>query len=137
MSKLLVLAFFTITCAIGTAVTSLPTIESWFHHECPRWGNIDPSRKFYTFAEGKELMGRRVRSADPSSFPNNVGRVVSVDMIEKDKFYVVIYWEVAPDDGRYGLRYYDRDYYENNLIEEFCNFSPLPSNCSFTANDKY
>jgi len=120
MSKLLGLAFFTITCAIGTAVTSLPVTESWFPHHCPRWGDIDPSRRFYTLAEGREITKRRVRvrSAEPSSFPNNIGRVVSLDMIEPDKFFVVVYWEVSPDDGEYSLRYYDRDYYENNLIEE-------------------
>ncbi len=118
MSKLLGLAFFAITCAIGIAVTSLPSTESWFHHECQRWGDIDPSRRFYTLAEGQEIMGRRVRSADPSSFPNNVGRAVSLDMVEKDKFFVVIYWDVTPENGKYGLRYYDRDYYESNLIEE-------------------
>lgn len=112
------LVSFTIgfTLAVGSAF--LLPVQTHFHHECPRFEGIDPSERFYTLEEGKRLLGRRVRYARASQYPKNAGRVASLDMIISDKFFVVVYWDVAPDDGKPGLRWYSRDAYEQYLIEE-------------------
>ena|ERR1041384_8187853 len=121
MSVLLRLAAFTLACAIGVGLTTLSTAHSWFqhqYHQCPRFAGINPTERFFTLAEGKEKLGRRVHYAHPAPYPQNSGRVVSLDMIISDKFYVIIYWDVTPHEGTSGLRWYSRDDYERNLIEE-------------------
>lgn len=93
-------------------------VHSWFHHECPRFGGINPSERFFTLAEGKEKLGRRVQYAQPTSFPQNSGRVISLDLIIADKFFVDIYWDATPHEGTSGLRWYSRDDYEKYIIED-------------------
>ena len=118
MSVLLRLASFTLACVIGVGMTFLSSARSWFQHECPRFEGINPSERFFTLAEGKERLGRRVRYAHPTAYPQNSGRVVSLDMIVSDKFFIVIYWDATPHEGASGLRWYSRDNYERNIIED-------------------
>lgn len=118
MTKFFRIGIFFITCVIGITATSSASLENWRHHECPRFGNIDPSERFFTFTEGKEKIGRIVHSKQSDSFPQNSGRAVSVDLVETNKFFVVVYWETSPEGDQHVLRYYSRDAYESILAEE-------------------
>lgn len=118
MSVLYRLLSFTIGFIIAVGLTFLLPAHTHFYHECPRFEGINPSERFYTLEEGKRLLGRRVRYARASQHPQNAGRVASLDMIISDKFFVVVYWDITPDDGNPGLRWYSRDAYERDLIEE-------------------
>jgi hypothetical protein len=118
MSVFLRLASFTLACVVGVGATFLLSARSWFDHECPRFEGINPSERFFTLAEGKEKLGRRVHYAQPTAYPQNSGHVVSLDMVVSDKFFIVIYWDATPHEGTSGLRWYSRDDYERNIVEE-------------------
>jgi hypothetical protein len=118
MSVLYRLVSFTIGFTLAVSATFLLPAHTHFNHECPRFEGIDPSERFYTLEEGKRLLGRHVRYARASQYSQNAGRVASLDMIVSDKFFVVVDWDIAPDDGKPGLRWYSRDVYERDLIEE-------------------
>jgi hypothetical protein len=118
MSVFLRLASFALACMVGVGVTFLSSARWRFQHECPRFEGINPSERFFTLAEGKERLGRRVRYAHPTPYPQNSGRVISLDMIVSDKFFIVIYWDATPHEGTSGLRWYSRDDYERNIVEE-------------------
>ena len=118
MSVLYRLVSFTIGFIIAVGATFLLPARTHFYHECPRFEGINPSERFYTLEEGKRLLGHHVRYARACQHPQNTGRVASLDMIISDKFFVVVDWDIAPDDGKPGLRWYSRDSYERDLIEE-------------------
>lgn len=112
------LASFIIGFTLALGAVFLAPARTHVYHECPRFGGIDPSERFYTFEEGKRLLNRRVRYAHPSRHPENRGRVATLDMIVSDKFFVVVDWEAAPEDGKPALRWYSRDTFKRDLVEE-------------------
>ncbi len=63
-------------------------------------------------------MGRRVYSRHSDAFPQNSGRAVSLDLVETNKFFVIVYWDLSPEGDSYALRYYSQDAYESELIEK-------------------
>lgn len=112
------LVCFSFSCFLGIMITALP-FSSWeTKHQCPRFGGVDFSKNYFTPEQGTQIWGRRVRFAHDSPFPNNSGRVAGLDMIIPNKYFVIIDWDITPDGGEPGLRWYSRDYYESNLVEE-------------------
>lgn len=85
-------------------------------HQCPRWGGIDPSRRFFTLNEGLQLRGQPVKYAKPARFENNSGRIAGIDLVVSGKFFIIVDWDVAPETGEPDLRWYDKDYYEEYLV---------------------
>lgn len=118
MSVIYRLASFIIGFTLALGAVFLVPERTHIYHQCPRYEGIDPKERFYTFEEGKRLLGRRVRYAHPSQYPDNRGRVATLDMIISDKFFVVVDWDAAPEDGKPALRWYSRDTYERNLVEQ-------------------
>ena len=116
MSVFARVAAFVVSFALGVGTAFLPSTPS-YHHECPRF-YARPHERFFTFEEGKKMLGRRVHWAKPSPYPNNTGRVVHLDMVVGEKFYVVIDWDVSPDKGEHRLAWFNREDYENFIIGE-------------------
>jgi hypothetical protein len=110
-------ATFLVCVALGVGSTFLLPARTSSQLQCPRF-YVRPGENFFTLDEGRKLLGRRVHWARPSNFPNNTGRVASLDMVESDKFYVVVDWDVSPDKGEHRLAWFNRDDYETILVEE-------------------
>jgi len=104
---------FLLALSLGLIAASGPN-----EHTCPRFGGIDPNERFFTLAEGKQLLGARVRYSPLSAFPDNKGRIAALDLIETDRFFIIVDWEITPDNGGPGLRWYSKDGYDRLLVPE-------------------
>ncbi len=111
-----VVTFF-LCFALGVGINFLPSIRLSSPHECARF-YVRPGERFFTLDEGKKLLGRRVHWVKPSPYPNNTGRVVLIDMVVSDKFYVVVDWDISPDKGEHRLAWFNRDEYEKMIAED-------------------
>ncbi len=108
---------FLFALAIGVCFVSIPLKYSWFLQEKPRFYGINPAEKFFTLVEGKTKLHREVQYAKTTAY-QNTGRVVMLDMVSTDKFFAVVYWDAAPEDGKPGVRLYSKDRYEEVVKEK-------------------
>jgi hypothetical protein len=81
-----------------------------------RYGGIEPGRRFFSMQEARAKVRREVRYAKPTQYRSR-GRVISIDMVDAERFFAIVYWDESPEDGKPALRYYDKETYEL-LVEE-------------------
>ncbi len=109
---------FILTLSLGILASGFLSFGKSVPHQCPRYAVSDPNTRFFTLEEGKSLIGKRVRWANESQFPNTSGRIAGLDLVVTDKFYVIVYWYNAPHTGGEGLRRYSKDDFERLVIDE-------------------
>ena len=76
------------------------------------------ARPLFTLEEGKQLLGKRVRAENSKLYPQNIGRIRHLEMVGQDKFFMMVDWEVAPDDGKESLRFYDKNDFRSLTVED-------------------
>jgi hypothetical protein len=116
MSKSLQIVTFAITLALGIAL-AFPF--SFFRELRP-----DKSLMRHRF-QAITYVGNRVRHAQPVQHNPSRGRVVELSTASNGESFVAIKWEVAPDNGTPGLRWYNQRTYQDYIIEEAhadCNY---------------
>ena len=116
MSKSLQIVTFAITLALGIALTFPFSLIN----------DLRPDKSFLRQRfNAITYVGNRVRHAQPAQANPSKGRVAELSTASNGESFVAIQWEVAPDNGAPGLRWYNQSAYQNHIIEEaraVCNY---------------
>ena len=115
MSKSLQIVTFAITLALGTALTFPFSLFNELRPDKPF-----SSRRHNAIA----YVGNPVRHAQPAQDNPSKGRVAGLSTASNGESFVAIQWEVAPDNGAPGVRWYNRETYQKYIIDEaaVCSF---------------
>jgi hypothetical protein len=105
MPHYLRVAIFTLAFALGVAATY--PLRSWMRPDFAK------STLHFVYQPTHIHIGQRVHHVDPERHNHSRGRVAHVDGL-----FVAVRWEIAPDNGPKGLRWYATDAYEKLIVAE-------------------
>ena len=109
---------FLLTFTVGFSSFQLVSPTASKNHQCPRYAGIDPAERYFTLEEGKRMIGKKVKFIRQANFPENNGRIAGLDLIDNDKFFAIVDWNITPDTGIEGLRWYSKDYIDADFVVE-------------------
>ncbi len=106
---------FTLTLCLGISSVIFNNFENPFKHDCTTWDNETLNRPLFTLKEANKLSGKKVRSKSNTFKTNEIGRIIHIEMVGQDKFFLAINWSENFDDEEFHLTFHDKEWFEKDF----------------------
>lgn len=119
MKNFIVLAVFLSTMLFGLIVSGSSDLANELndsvHSDCARWSEETKNKPLFTLREANYLSGKKVISKTRGFRKNEIGRIVSFEMVAPDKFLIEIYWGGGAEDENSTVTFHDKEWFAKDF----------------------